>query len=290
MKLSSSRVASAREVLLSDREVPPDGRAALERSFFRSIALPNGTRKTTSPGRLAPADEVTCELLDGRRGVRVLDVAISSGVTTAELLTRLESRGIEVTGVGVDMCIRSWLFRRLGVDILLDADGNVLQVATPFFARGRPDPVQTSFSSKVLGLVMDMIETSRLRDWVRGARSARAVNLVSRALLERDGFQLVEHDISCSNEAWVGAFDLVRAANILNRDYFAPPQITTMVRNLTAWLGNGGILVLCRTDDELGANHASFFRKEGVGGPLRLVRRTGSGYELESLVGAASEG
>jgi len=282
--MSESRVASARQCFFGNVAISVDEQIKLEKSFFKSISLPNGTHKTTAPHRLRDVDEITCNLLGNKKTVRLVDVGISSGISTLELLNHLESRGIEVSGIGVDICIRAYLRSFLGMDVLFDREGNVLQVATPFFARGRPYRSMKSLRSRFLGLAMDLLESSLARRWLRSSRRSRALNLVSPRLLERNDFQVVEHDVALSMREWDNSFDLIRAANLLNVDYFSPTHIGKMVVNLTSWLNEGGLLVICRTDATDGTNHGSFYCKQGSPVRLQHVHRMGRGYELESFL------
>lgn len=282
--MPNSRVATARQVFLGNMSVSLDEQVKLEKSFFKSISLPNGTHKTTAPNRLADVDQNTFNLLANRNTVRLLDVGISSGITTLELLNYFESRGVEVSGIGVDICVRAYLQSFLGMDILLDPEGNVLQVATPLFARGRPHPSQKSLRSKILGLGMDLIESSLARKLLKNLRRSRALNLVSPRLLERDNFHVVEHDVALFKPEWDESFDLVRVANVLNVDYFSPPYIGIILVNLVSWLKKGGLLAICRTNPVDGCNHCSFYSKGEATGRLQHVHRMGHGYELESLI------
>jgi hypothetical protein len=279
-------VASARQVFLGSRPAPPDEQAVLERSFFKSISLANGTHKTTAPARLSDVDRMIGEQFERGTAVRLLDVGISSGVTTLELLDQLERRGVRVSGVGVDICVRAYLWSFLGVDVLYDSKGNVLQVATPFFARGRPHRSQKSIQSRLLGRGMDFLQSSCVRRLAKPEKS-RPLALVSQRLLCRGDFAVVEHDVALSEPAWAGSFDLIRAANVLNLDYFSPPQLTTMLKNLTSWLKGGGLLAVCRTSGDDGSNHGSFYRRRDDSPRLRLESRLGRGSELDPLIAEA---
>ncbi len=280
----NKRVASARQVFLGNASVSVDDQTKLEKSFFKSISLPNGTHKTTAPHRLTDVDQITCNLLANRKAVRLLDVGISSGITTLELLNHFESRGIDVSGIGVDICIRAYLRSFLGIEVLSDPEGNVLQVATPFFARGRPHPSQESLQSKVLGLGIDLLESSLVRRGLLSSRRSRALKLVSPRLLDRNDFQIVEHDVALCMREWDDSFDLVRAANVLNVDYFSPSHVGKMVLNLASWLKEGGLLAICRTNATDGSNHGSFYCKQESPSRLQHVHRMGQGYELEYLI------
>ncbi len=283
--MSSARVASARQVFLRARPAPAEEQVRLEKTFFKSISLANGTHKTTAPDRLADVDRLVCEQFAGAAAVRVLDVGISSGVTTLELLERLDRQGTRAGGVGVDICLRGVLCSLAGVDVLYDSAGRVLQLATPLFARGRPHRSQRSVQSRLLGLGMDVFESRRVRRVMMRPRRSRPLDLVTPRLLARPDFQVVEHDIAVPRPGWEGAFDLVRAANVLNLDYFPPEQIAAMIANLASWLRPGGVLVICRTSAADGANNGCLYRKTAGAPGLERTHRLGTGYELDHLVG-----
>src|SRR5262245_45655608 len=106
-------VPSARQVLCQNLARSVSDHMAMENVFFSSIRLPNGARKTTAAARLADIDRAVCEHLRCNRRVHLLDVGISSGITTLELLSRLEAQGAKASGVGMDLCnwgmLRSFL-------------------------------------------------------------------------------------------------------------------------------------------------------------------------------------
>ena len=83
--------------------------------------------------------------------------------------------------------------------------------------------------------------------------------------------------------SWEQSFDVVRAANILNLDYFCPSRIITMIGNMASWLKPGGLLFVCRTLDGDGTNHGSLYRKEHTPS-LQLVHRYGQGSEVDRLI------
>ena len=282
--MNYKKVASARQVFIDHRTAAPDELAALEKSFFKSLCLPNGTHKTTAPARLREVDEVTATLIKGRKAISLLDVAISTGVTTLELLEHLERQGISTSGVGVDICVRANLHSVPGLDVLYDAEGSALQVATPLFARGRPDKSQSSVQSKVLRLTMDLLELPLVRTCMQNLSRRRQLDLVSPRLTARSQFEIVEHDICRPQPKWEANFDVVRAANILNSDYFAPQQISVMVSNLASWLKVGGILIVCSTSAEDDSNHGSFYRKQNAAGKLELVYCLGRGFERDHQI------
>jgi hypothetical protein len=278
------RVASARQVLLDRRPLPVDDQVRLENSFFRNLCLPNGTRKTTSPARLVDVDQLIADHVEGKKAVRLLDVGISSGVTTIELLDSLAGRGVQVSGVGVDICVRGRLCALPGIDVLYDSAEFVLQISTPLFTRGRPTRGQRSLLSRLLRVCIRALELKRVRRWALSRRWTHQFALVSPRLARHPRFQVVEHDISRSRPEWYGAFDVIRAANVLNLDYFPPAKIASIIENLMGCLGDNGLLVVCRTSEVDGRNHGSIFQKGSDSTrTCRRVQQFGDGSELDPL-------
>src|SRR5436190_438083 len=258
--MSMTSAPSARRVFLDPPSQHPDQQAAVERAFFRSICLPNGSHKTTAAGRLNDVDVFLAALLRPRQDVRLLDVGISSGVTTAELIDHLHANGHRVEAVGMDLRVHARLRRCFGVDVLFDEAGRVLQLATARLAKGRPDPSSRSAKAGLLRGTIAAVECLCTRRWARQSRNWVRISLVTPRLLRRPGFELIEHDLAQPVPLSVGRFDVIRAANLLNFAYFPPSLLRTMLGNLLPALKHDGLLVVCRTAEPGGANDATAFR------------------------------
>ena len=279
------KVPTAREFFFPSRALSPAEQVDVETRFFRLLRLPNGTYKTTYADRLPDVDAALCDLLLASGAptapVRLLDVGVSSGMTTLELLQAMEARGIPRHATAVDISVNAYLHRAFGVaDLLVDPSGRVLQIALPFAAKGRPHDPQGSLPRRLLQSAVEMAER-----WVGGpnrARMGRALQLISPRLRERTDVTVVEHDLTRHNPTWDAQFDVVRAANILNLDYFDPQTLGRMVDYLRRALRPNGILVIARTLDDTRTNHATFFRATADGG-LEPIHRIGDGSEIERL-------
>jgi hypothetical protein len=286
------KVPSAREFFFPTRPLSAAEQVDVETRFFRHLRLPNGTYKTTYADRLPDVDAAVCDLLAAERRpgdapVRLLDVGVSSGMTTRELLEAMEARGIARQAVAVDISVNAYLHRAFGVvDLLADPQGRVLQIALPIAAKGRPHDPQGSAARALLQRAFDAAE-SRIGG-PDGARGGRPVQLISPRLLQRGDVTVVEHDLTRHHAAWDGAFDVVRAANIINLDYFDEPTLARMLGFLRGYARPGGLLVVVRTHDDTRTNHGTIFRV-AAGGELEPVRRIGQGSEVERLaLGAAA--
>ncbi|MGH8113436.1 MAG: hypothetical protein ACREPS_00065 [Rhodanobacteraceae bacterium] len=114
-------------------------------------------------------------------------------------------------------------------------------------------------------------------------KDVRKVSLMNRALLPKlgDDVRLEQYDIF---EAWPHEkADLVIAANILNRDYFAESRLADALRNLTGALKDGGRLALI---ENRAAEQSNLFRLEH--GRFVVEDQVGPGSDIQALVSGLS--
>lgn len=288
---------TVREALLEERAGPEGD--ALREAFFRRLRLPGGVTKRTRPGRLADLDALVSGLLPDRsalgdRPLELMDVAVSSGVTTLDWARSLRAAGFDFALLAGDLTPQGWLVpltRR--IDVLVDDQLRLLQV--DFHGRGVPSsapgllgllPAIAGWWAKALISCDDELARSlRLGREARGRRAkwVTRVALTLPELAQEPAIRLIEDDLLAPpNPALEDRFDAVRVANLLNRGYFPEPQLVTMLRVVTHRVRPGGLLILCRTEpDEI--NHATVFRRREAGG-LEVVARLGKGSEIEELV------
>jgi len=110
-------------------------------------------------------------------------------------------------------------------------------------------------------------------------RDVREVPLMNRALLSKlgDDVRLERYDIF---EAWPHEkADLVIAANILNRDYFADWRLVDALRNLRGALKDGGRLAVIENRP---GEQSNLFRLEH--GRFIVENQVGAGSDVRSLV------
>jgi hypothetical protein len=112
----SATVPTAYDLYFAGGKRPPQD----EDLFFHSIECRNGTRKTTCHRRLDDLNSLVQSLLPPQRPLEIMDVAVSSGVSTAEWLTSLEQAGIECRMLAGDAVVDAFLIsfgrlRALGI-------------------------------------------------------------------------------------------------------------------------------------------------------------------------------
>jgi hypothetical protein len=242
----------------------------LESGFFQRIILSNGCFKTTDAHRLDDLNIFALPYLKALpfRPLAVMDIAVSSGISTQEWYGQLRAEGIEVEVVGTDSTIDVWHIPGRIVDILLDRNMNAIHLG-------------------LLGVGMGDKKLRLLRSWglnkfasalLKAGATTHPLRLLSKSVTE---ISVIEEDIEKSENLDVAQFHVIRAANILNLSYFAEDRLRQMIKILSQRLCDGGLLITCRTFGD-GSNHASVFRRDGDG--FAILDRLGSGSEVENLV------
>lgn len=271
----------------------------MEKRFFASIRLKNGTYKFTHSHRLDDLNELTNKFLPPARPLKVMDVAISSGISTLEWVESLMQAGINYEMMAGDSTINCCLVsvgRRLHV--LADCTGYPLQFDVCGKAVPNPPGKHTwavyALPLTVLRCALAWRGRAIRRTGLGIGESHRRfgtelcpIKLVISRLQVAPNLQIVEDDILTNNN-FQSCFHVVRAANILNRSYFDDSTLTQMLLNLHKRLIPGGILVVCRTTEQ-NENQATVFVL-GEDRKFSALGRLGKGSDIEDLTLALAGG
>lgn len=262
----------------------------MEQDFFSSLMVSNKTYKTTYRDRFADVNPVLfqhLQRLQPRRAIRVLDIGISSGVSTLELYDGLSANGMNVTVVATDTLIDAFLVRVLPkCHALVDASGFPLRFDLPLVGM-KPWVTPRDYRSGffILRKAVNVAFTRRARKILLNPEDGRIkrTQLVSPRLQTNADIVVCNDDIHRFNSAFVGQFDLIRAANILNRGYFSPRTLTAMVTNIGRYLSQpSGTLLVVRTHEDH-TSHGSLFRLADEH-RFETVCHFGEGSEIEDIV------
>jgi hypothetical protein len=224
-----------------------------ERRFFAKVRLPNGTWKTTYPRRLDDLNESLVALLPTDRELEVMDVAVSSGISTIEWSDQLFANGVRHRLVAGDLDADGRLLSRgRWLAVLFDSDGG-----EPLLLEVGPLTLPVWSARRAARLARPLLRPAlrALSPW------ARPVSLVSPRLQRRPEVEVVRDDVTVPGR-FPQRFDVVRVANLVQRAYFDEPAMRAIVANLRGRLREGGLLVVCRTGED-GVNRATIFRRGG---------------------------
>lgn len=260
-----------------------------EDAFFGGIKLGNDTFKLTSGGRLADLDAWLLMVLGRALAdvTQILDIAVSSGITTLDLRERLRQAGHSPRITATDFAIDAYILPVWpGCRALVDRDGRALQ----YDVFGRALRPWRRRLDVINGMVlvrsaMNALCRDRLARAMRGGppAQARRVRLISPRLDRIKDIRIEQDNIMVHNPTLVGQFDLIRAANIFNRDYFTPVALGRALDNVMTYMaGPGAWLLIGRTLPD-STHHASLFRLDETG-RLVIADRFGAGSEVEEFV------
>jgi hypothetical protein len=296
----SKEAPTVHEVFLTSG-TPVEEHCELERRFFDRVALTNGTFKTTYRNRLDDINEAFFPHLVGLadRPIRIMDVGASSGISTIEWYAHLSRSGVDCDITGSDLTIYASLltFRFTSeVAALVDRNGNIVHfdlfgIGYPRQPSGkvlRPNTLRT-LAAKALFLAATMLDrnpppgkaepTTPRCGWLL---KYQPIALLSRSFASNDRLRMIEDDLLAENDMKLRqAFDVIRAANILNLIYFPVDMIERMLATLKQRLKQGGLLIIVRTQQS-GANNGSIFRLSD--NRFVEVDRFGDGSEIEPVV------
>lgn len=261
-------------------------RAAREDLFFHSIRLRNGTYKSTAHHRLDDLNNFVMELLPRERPLEIMDVAVSSGVSTAEWLLALESAGIECHMLAGDAVVDARLVSVGSLRALADKTGHLLQLDVGGRAIRLPPPRRRD-RLRYAPLVALLKAATGLFDLQtqlvqrRLGATCRPLTLMSPSLTQLPRIRTVEDDI-LHDTGYARRFHVLRAANILNLAYFDVTTLERMLSNLRSRLLPGGLLIVCRTN-ATGVNNATVFAL-GTDGRFEFTARLNEGSEIADVV------
>lgn len=288
-------IPTAFELYFASQGAESNARELEEREdlFFHSIELRNGTRKTTRHRRLDDLNALVQRLLPPQRPLEIMDVAVSSGVSTAEWLIELERAGIQCHMLAGDAVVNAFLIS-LGPNLraLSDRTGHLMQLDIKGEAVRMPPPRRRDriryfphmLLMRAATHLFDLGKMNRPRHEPLQRRlgaTCRPLTLMSPSLNRLPQLQAVEDDILL-NRDYTRRFHVLRAANILNLAYFDAATLQRMLCNLRVRLLPGGLLIVCRTNDA-DVNNASVFTLE-KDGRFATTATLNEGSEIADLV------
>jgi hypothetical protein len=287
--LPLKRVLEALESRSAGRRLPQQ----VEDAFFSAIRVGNHIAKKTYARRLDGINEVANRLLPKFRPLRIMDVGISSGVSTLEWVESLENKRIDYHLDAVDLMVRGMLIEMpRGVDVLADVAGRPLLIDLNGkwipFPPGKRDLIRHFFKILIIrgALYLAAPEVSHSEANGKAASKGRWFNaskapLVYSELMHHTRVTVTEGNL-LDPATLPARLHVVRAANILNRSYFSDDQLLAIVQNLRATLCESGLLVICKTDDSGRTEGTVFVLKDN--GSFEILETINGGSEIEDLV------
>jgi hypothetical protein len=254
-------------------ERAPADRLARRAWFSRNVAglLVGGTWRSTAPGRHQKSDQL---LLDhAPPAPSILDIGISDGITSLELLDRI---GDNFTAYFATDRLLDIEYIRAGRRIWFFHDSQCVAASSYFFTAY----AETDAAIPPLGVLARRLTRDR-----RPPDAARRLSLIQPELVARakadPRIEIREYDLF---SPWTGPQpDIIKVGNVLNRAYFSDDDIRRAVAMLRATLSPEGLLHII--DNRGPTEQSTLFRKSGTN--LVAIDSIGRGTDIFDLVSAA---
>ncbi len=259
----------------------------VEDRFFTDLKTGNNTFKRTATDRFRDVDEWCIQHFRsaGSRLGDVLDIGVSSGATTLALGDRLREAGQSPRIKGTDISLSGYLVPILpGLRALVDEQGHPLQYDVLGLAI-RPWRRRADYATGMV-MVRSLLHALSIGRGLQRLRSQdgtlQPVTLLSPRLRGRPEIQIEKNDIFTHTASFVGRFDFIRVANLLNLGYFDEATLQRGFANVLSYMsGPGAWLLVARTRGL--HNAATLFRLSADGKKLMVIDRIGEGSEVEQL-------
>jgi hypothetical protein len=260
--------------------------ALRESEFYSRLKMSNGTFKMTRPARFDAFEANFGPAIGARRERirRVLDVGVSTGVTTLEFSKFLRGLQIDARITATDLYIDAALMDAApGVRILSDAEGWPLQYDV-FGIPVRPWIRRLDYVTlAALPLTLARLLAHRRAKALIARGAAQPVRMLTRETAETDRVEFIENDVFAPTPSLERRFHLVRAANILNLTYFPAERIAVALGNLRRYMAGPGSMLWISRNGVNGGESGTLFELRGDG-RFEVLSRAGEGSEIESLV------
>lgn len=240
---------------------------------YSTLIMENKTSKQTTKNRFKELDNVTLDVVKLFNHPNILDMGVSSGITTSELYELLTSNRNKFCLSASDKYSKIQVLKNSFMTVVLDSN-------------------QKIFAIHVLGLFLsDLLSWKYLLSKVLFKISSKFIELdlnktVEVSLLHKTFQDLIQNksikffECDIFDKIDSNTYDFIRVMNLLNLGYFEKDKIIIALKNVKLSLRNGGYLLLGRTLNEI--NDAGVYRL--VNNKFKLIRSINKGAEIHNLV------
>jgi len=230
--------------------------------------------KTTASRRFSDIDKITLRYLRKMEDPVIHDIAVSSGITSCDLL-----REIKAAGIQADYCIsdKYSLYYSTGKRFtrIYDANKKFLYGYIFSLLAKKTDDVKL-IGSKVLYYLLKIMSTP-------DNNYKKVLLLDGNAVMNinNGNFTFIEYDVLSS--IIKDKFTYVRCMNLLNRySWLGDDEICIALRNIKTSLKENGIMQIGKTEDGTGVNNVSIFKK--TDDKFVLLEHINAGSELIDII------
>mgnify|MGYP001089544255 CR=1 FL=1 len=240
---------------------------------FSTLIMENNTSKQTNVNRFKDLEEITIKYLTESLDYKILDIGVSSGITSCELLELLKKRDIQFTLYATDKYPEIKFYKNIFFTAYLDSNNKVKSIYTGLFFFS--DLLSWKyFLSKLFFKILSKFIVIKNNKVDHCSLLYQNFN----ELILNKKIVFFEHDII--NPLNEKNFELVRVMNLLNLGYFSNDFITTSIENIKKSIKENGMLLVGRTIN--GKNHASLYKLKRD--KFTLIESVNRGSEIHDLI------
>lgn len=240
---------------------------------YRTLVMSNKTTKQTSKERFKELDNLTLDLLEKKRNPKVLDVGISSGLTTFELFQLLDSQQKNFHLDATDKYPNIKLYKTWFYSTIIDNQKKPISIYWGGLYLSNLMSWKYFISKVLFKIISKFI--------IINPKKVIGVPLFYSGfteLAEKNKVRFFDHDVL--HPFQFKNYDFIRVMNILNLSYFSEDQIQKAIVNLRSTLIEGGVLMVGRTFNK--KNHVSIYIKKGS--KLVPKQHINNGSEINRIV------
>ncbi len=239
--------------------------------FYKDIYVNNKTAKTTSRNRFPDLNKLSTEFIESQENPVIHDIAVSSGISSAEFYNFLKSKNQEFHFYISDKY--SEIFVKKGfITRAFDTEKNLtFAYFGCFFA-----------VDKNIFFPLTVLLFKIIRKFKTPENFDYNLLLFHPEILQKiknNTVNFINYDIF--ETALPEKFTFVRAMNILNLGYFSENKIKTALKNILNSMKEDAVMLVGRTNSK-GINNASFFRKRN--NRFVSIKDINKGSEIKHII------
>jgi hypothetical protein len=238
---------------------------------YSRLFTSGGTSKQTAAGRFEDLDAIIVSLAHRDQLNVVHDIAVSSGVTSLELLSALRGSGLSVS-LHISDKYANYVAAGRRLVSIIDADGALVEMYLYGVLAKRDVSKYFVVTRCLYWLLANVARHTPKKPFV--LFDPEVIEHIESGSIRHINYDVFETSMK-------SAFTFVRCMNLLNLDRFSASAVADALRNIVESLRIGGVLQIGRTMSD-GAHMVGFYLKTDRG--LRLLREVGNGTELRGLL------
>ena len=251
-----------------------------EHDSFTYFRLYNKTFRTTKVNRLDDVNVLANNYIPETRPLQVLDLAISSGITSVEWKNILDKDGIENNYLATDATLYGTRVKLGPLTLLFEEVNNKKQylLQVDLFGYACPNASGSRWRNVICRVFSNLTKTCVFK-----GTQVYIIDPAAIKINESDNsFSLKQINLfEINHKLTTSFFNVVRAAKILNKAYFDDVHIKHALNNIKDVMANNSLFIVVRTHLD-GSNHGAYYHLKNK--KYQCVGVIGEGSEIHELI------